>query len=64
MDKEKGTCELVIYCYECKSHWQLNPGMIALSLACNASVWDVYNYVLTTKCQNCKVDETVYRRIK
>ena len=23
--KKDGTCELVIYCHECKSHWQLNP---------------------------------------
>ena len=54
---EEGTCEMVIYCYECKSMWQLNPEMIALSLATNASVWDVYNYVLTTKCKVCEDKE-------
>jgi len=54
--ESEGTCELVIYCYECKKNWQLNPKMIALSLAANASVWDVYNYVLTVKCKDCKKD--------
>ncbi len=54
MEEDEGTCELIIHCHECKTNWQLNPTMIALSLATNASVWDVYNYVLTTKCKNCK----------
>lgn len=52
-DKE-GTCELIIYCHECKSHWQLNPEMIALSLITDANVWEVYNYILTIKCEKCK----------
>jgi hypothetical protein len=51
---DKGTCELVIYCHECKTHWQLNPEMIALALATNANLWEVYNYILTTRCKNCK----------
>lgn len=55
MSEEKdGSCELIIYCHACKSLFQLNLAMIALSLASNASIWDVYNYILTTKCRNCK----------
>jgi hypothetical protein len=56
-DEEDGTCELVIYCYNCKNFWQLNPEMIALALATNASVWDVYKYILTTKCKTCEKND-------
>ncbi len=51
---EEGTCELVIYCYACKNHYQLNPDKIAIALTTNANLWEIYNYTLTTKCPNCK----------
>lgn len=51
---QEGTCELVIYCFKCKAIRQLNPQMIALSLATNVSVWDVYEYILTVKCKDCQ----------
>ncbi len=53
MEENEGTCELIIHCHACKTNWQLNPQMIALSLATNASVWEVYNFVLTNKCKVC-----------
>lgn len=52
--KEEGTCELVIYCHHCKLHYQLNPEMIALALVTKPSIWEIYEYILTTKCRNCK----------
>jgi hypothetical protein len=51
--EEEGTCELVIYCYECKEIWQLNSEMIAIALATSASIWEVYNYILKYRCKNC-----------
>lgn len=52
-DKKDGTCELVIYCYECKNHYQLNSEMIAISLLTKQSIWKLYEYILTTRCRIC-----------
>ena len=57
-NEKDGTCELVIYCHQCTNHYQLNPEMIALSLLTKASVWDVYEYILTKKCSQCKESHT------
>lgn len=55
--EDEGTLELVIYCHECNTHFQLNPKMIALLLATNVNIWEVYNYILTTRCKNCEKEE-------
>lgn len=50
---ERKTLEMIIHCHKCKTNWQLNPDMIAVSLSTKQTVWDVYKYVLTTECDIC-----------
>jgi hypothetical protein len=53
-EKDQGTCELIIYCYKCEAKFQLNPDMIAVALATNANIWEIYNYILTIPCKECE----------
>jgi len=55
--ENEGTCELIIYCFKCKSMFQLNPQMIVVSLLTDADIWEVYNYILTIKCTNCEKND-------
>ncbi len=49
----EATCELIIYCYECDSKFQLNTDMMAVALITNATIWEIYEYILTSKCRVC-----------
>jgi len=51
---KEGTCELVIYCYKCKSFFQLNPEMIAIALVTKPTIWDIYKYISIIKCKVCE----------
>ncbi len=53
-ENEDGTCELVIYCYECKSLFQLSTSMIALAMISKTDIWEIYQYILTIECTECK----------
>ena len=60
MNNEKeGACELIIYCYKCKSHFQLNPDMIAVALVTKADIWEIYQHILTIKCRECEKNDNL-----
>lgn len=53
IEKKEGTLELVIYCHQCKKHFQLNPKMIAVALATQCNIWQLYEYLLHCNCPFC-----------
>jgi hypothetical protein len=49
------TLMLVIYCFECHSHFEINPQALIMAGLMNPSMHAFMRYIRMGECQKCKV---------